>query len=456
MSVHERFRIADHVPSEYADCLRAACTAYYIRSVADLPWHNVAVKLELHTRKFRCRNELCPQKIFCERLPKVAGKYARKTIRLEPVLTYLAFALGGEAGHRVAENLQVTVSGDTLPRLIRRHITKSAVEPPETVQPRVIGVDDWAWRKGCNYGTIVVDLERRKVIDLSPDREAEILAKWLREHQTVEIVARDRSPTYRNSIVEGQPDAGQVADRWHLKNLANVLKCLIERLQRKRQPATRGKNEQTNDFVKVAGYVEPIFDLPDWEWMEHLNAAIKRIDKQTRNLRLLPHLPAELLTKPLSQLPAEIVHPSRRAASASSARRERASNKIEARALIKLCFCQSKPSAEGSELLEKARDGWKEFDRAFPLVGEFVKMVCGKSNWKLSQWIVQANETKIKELKSFANGLQQDFFAHKKALVSQLSYGQTEGQVNRLKLIKRSMYGRAGLALLRACVLYRA
>jgi transposase len=175
----------------------------YIRRVADLPWHNVAVKLELHVRKFRCRNELCSQKVFCERLPKVAGKYARKTVRLETVLTYLAFAPGGEA--RTAGRLQIITSGDTLLRLIRRRMTQSAIEPPKTELPRVIGVDDCAWRKGCIYGTIIVDLERRKVIDLLPDREAETLAEWLRKHQTVETVARDRSPTYRCGIVEGNP-----------------------------------------------------------------------------------------------------------------------------------------------------------------------------------------------------------------------------------------------------------
>jgi transposase len=341
----------------------------YLRSVADLPWHNVAVKLELHVRKFRCRNELCSQKVFCERLPKVAGKYARKTVRLETVLTYLAFALGGEAGARTAGRLQVITSGDTLLRLIRRRMNPSAIEPPDAEVPRVIGVDDWAWRKGCNYGTIIVDLERRKVIDLLPDREAETLAGWLRKHQTVETVARDRSPTYRCGIVDGQPDAVQVADRWHLlKNLSDVLKCLIERLQRKRKPATKSNDEQINDFVTVADSIsiEPNFDLPDWEWVEHLNAAIKRIERQSRNFRLLPHLPADFLTKPPAEFSVAVnPPPSRRVMTALSARRERASGKIDARTLIKLCFRGSKPRAEESELLEKARDEWDELDRLF-------------------------------------------------------------------------------------------
>ncbi len=174
--------------------------------MTDLPWHNVAVKLELHVRKFRCRNQLCSQKIFCERLPKVVERYARQTTRLKTLLTWLAFAVGGETAARTAQQLQIHVSGDTLLRMIRRKSTQSAIDSTQTV-PRVIGVDDWAWRKGCNYGTIIVDLERRKVIDLLPDREAETLTEWLRKHQSVEVVARDRSVTYRNGIVMGQPDA---------------------------------------------------------------------------------------------------------------------------------------------------------------------------------------------------------------------------------------------------------
>jgi transposase len=130
-------------------------------------------------------------------------------------------------------------------------------------------------------------------------------------------------------------------------------------------------------------------------------------------------------------------------------------DKIGARALIKLCFRAAKLSAQESEMLEKARNEWEEFDRAVPLAKEFVKMVRGQSDWKLSQWIVRANDSKVKELKSFANGLQHDFFAVKEAVTSEWSNGQTEGQVNRLKLIKRSMYGRAKFDLLRARVLQR-
>jgi transposase len=104
-------------------------------------------------------------------------------------------------------------SGDTLLRMIRRQSNKMIVGTAAPLAPKVIGVDDWAWRKGCTYGTIIVDLEKRKVIDLLPDREAGAMTNWLLEHQSVETVARDRSPTYRNGILMGKPYAVQVADR---------------------------------------------------------------------------------------------------------------------------------------------------------------------------------------------------------------------------------------------------
>lgn len=264
----------------------------YRRAVSDLPWHDVAVKLQLNTRKFRCRNELCSGKIFCERLPEVVETYARKSCRLDSALTWLALALGGEAGARIAQRLQIETSGDTLLRMIRR----TALLRPSisaVADPKVIGVDDWAWRKGCTYGTIIVDLERRKVIDLLPDREAKTLTGWLLAHPTVETVARDRSITYRNGIMMGKPYATQVADRWHLlSNLGEALEKIIERLQRKRktidgraaEPITIGQtgNRQKSDFEA----------MDDWQWERTFQETYRELKMEACRRRLLPHLPA--------------------------------------------------------------------------------------------------------------------------------------------------------------------
>lgn len=214
----------------------------YIRRIADLPWHGVAVRLELHSRKFRCRNEVCRRKVFCQRLPKVVQYYGRKTIRLTSVLTLLAFALGGEAGARTASKLNLPVSGDTLLKLMRRRNESS------NLPVKVLGVDDFAFRRGRSYGTILVDLEQRRPIDLLPDRKSKTLQRWLALHPEVQIISRDRSKAYAEAAVLGAPKAVQIADRWHLlKNLGESL----ERLLLRHHSVWRGK------------ITEPLIPLPE-------------------------------------------------------------------------------------------------------------------------------------------------------------------------------------------------
>lgn len=195
----------------------------YTRTVADLPRHGIAVILRVHARRFFCDNPKCERAIFCERLPETAP-HARKTDRLEKALLLIAFELGGEAGARVARELGLLVSPDALLNRIRK------VPHPNAEEVRVLGIDDWAKKKGHSYGTILVDLERRRVVDLLPDRTAETLAGWLKAHPKIEVVSRDRYQPYIDSIRAGVPKALQVADRWHLlKNLTDAVERVLER-----------------------------------------------------------------------------------------------------------------------------------------------------------------------------------------------------------------------------------
>ena len=183
----------------------------YRRKLQDLPWEGMPVVVLLQTRRFFCVESSCPRKIFTEPLPGTVARYARRSCRSSEALNWLTLALGGRAGARLARRLGLLASRSTL----LRELHHRAAAAPVTA-PRVLGIDDWAWKKGHRYGTILCDLEKRKVVDLLPDREAETVARWLRQHPGTEIVSRDRGGIYAEATRKAVPQAVQVADRWHL------------------------------------------------------------------------------------------------------------------------------------------------------------------------------------------------------------------------------------------------
>ncbi len=206
----------------------------YERTLADLPCGGARVVVHLRVRRFVCRVPWCRRKIFAERLPDLVAPFARRTARLAAHLLRAAFDLGGEPGaaHLVTEGIQT--SARTLLRLVR------AAPLPSVGPVRVVGLDDWARRRGRTYATILVNLETHTIIDLLPDREVATVAAWLAGHPEIEVVSRDRAGAYAEAIRQGAPQATQVADRWHiLKNLGDA----VERALARRHQALRAAAE---------------------------------------------------------------------------------------------------------------------------------------------------------------------------------------------------------------------
>jgi transposase len=182
----------------------------YQRHLTHLPWGTRPVRLQLTVRKFVCRQPTCTRHIFTERLPDLVAPSARKTTRLTTVLQGIGLALGGKPGARLAARLQLPTSPATLLRLV------GTAPVPSTSTLQAVGVDEWAWRRGHRYGTILVDLQTHRVVDLLPERSAATVAAWLAQHPTITVVSRDRSDIYADGIRRGVPQAVQVVDRFHL------------------------------------------------------------------------------------------------------------------------------------------------------------------------------------------------------------------------------------------------
>jgi hypothetical protein len=233
-----------------------------------------SLSLLVQVCKFFCPNSECRRRIFTERIPEVAAPWARKTVRQVQQLQEIGLALGGAAGSRLGKCLGYFSCGSTLLNHLQR------LPLPEFETPKVLGVDDFAFRKGRQYGTILVNLETHKPVALLSDRKADTLADWLREHPGVEVFSRDRSTTYKSAMNKAAPEAIQVADRFHLvKNLSEVLEIALGSYRAELKTATQAQHPQPNAEPDCA---ETVVALPQPTATE----AAQELTRQKHQLRV--------------------------------------------------------------------------------------------------------------------------------------------------------------------------
>jgi transposase len=197
----------------------------YKRKIHDLPILGKSVYLNVTAYRYYCDNQECTQKIFCEELDGFTGRYRRMTLRLEDFVVTLALNTSCEGTSRICKQMGINVSGDTIIKILLRNI-----ESVDNTCSEIIGVDDWAYKKGQTYGTIICDGKTHKPVELLDGRDGSMLKEWLLNNKHIKVVTRDRASAYAKVISEVLPNAMQIADRFHLHQ--NLLKAIKDALIR--------------------------------------------------------------------------------------------------------------------------------------------------------------------------------------------------------------------------------
>jgi transposase len=468
-----------------------------------MPISTRAVHVELKVRRFRCHTADCKRQTFAEPLLGVTSSYSRRTDRLTEVLWHLGQVAGGSPGARLSNHLRMPISRQSLLRLLRRKVEDVAHTP------RVIGLDDWAKRKGQTYGTIVVDLEQHCVVELLDTRDAQSVADWLRSHPQLEVVASDRSNEYTRGIREGAPQAVQVADRWHLlKNLSDALVNTVVEWRAHTRRLSRYAHltrpslprSSTDEARRQANYEKR---LSRWLFVKQLHArgissrriarltglsrgtVLKYVRLETFPERQRPPKPSMLdpyldyLNQRVSEEEAvsasqlwqeiqKLGYPGSssqvrkwltgyRSKGTANPELQPVSNPIQLPSqsvCFRLLSFQPDWLADDERVLLDHLLENQDFALLHHLAQTFSTMIHEQQADELDAWLNAADHSPFPILKRFALSVRRDYQAVKAALQFPWSNGPTEGYIHKLKLLKRQMYGRANLDLLRLRLLY--
>jgi transposase len=509
---------ATHLPVVCPLCATATTRlhSHYTRTMADLPWGGHTVRVHLRVRRFRCAEPTCRRRVFTERVPLLVAPSARRTVRLRAILQVVAVALGGEAGARLVDRLSMPASAATLLRAIRQ-------APLPSHEGTVIGVDDFALRRGQRYGTVIVDLERHRPLDILPDRSAPTLTAWLLE-RPVSVIARDRSTEYARGIAAGAPQATEVLDRWHLhQNVREAVERVLNRHQQEMGvislppvdvpmndpdvlPAARSRGERVFRTAKRVQREERYAAVQDlqakgisWReigrqlglsrWTVRRFASATAFPERQPHRRLPsmldPYLPylvgrwaegsrngmqlwRELRARGYPGSPKRVrqwVQQRRTEPAATDpvprhARVPRPIPRLRAASTRRLSWLMVRDPAsltseeQAAVTLMTTRS--EAIRRAYDLARAFIAMLHERTDVGLDGWFAAVASSGVTDLQTFAASLRREEAALRNALLLPWSNGMTEGFVNKIKTIKRQMYGRASLDLLRRRVLLAA